>query len=109
MWRWVKTGWPRPVAWLDWTDAEVALREWASPPYDLVWFYACGTWLALGDVVEGHTVVDLNDLEDLKLVTLMKVADLDKREGVVRRSFLQRLRRALGAMCPELSSATLWV
>lgn len=98
MWRWVKTGWPRPVAWLDWTDAEVALREWASPPYDLVWFYACGTWLALGDVVEGHTVVDLNDLEDLKLVTLMKVADLDKREGVVRRSFLQRLRRALGAM-----------
>jgi glycosyltransferase involved in cell wall biosynthesis len=97
MWRWVKTGWPRPVAWLDWANAEAALQEWAKPPYDLVWFYACGTWLALGDVVEGHTVIDLNDLEDLKLVTLMKVADLDKREGVVRRSYRQRLRRALGA------------
>jgi glycosyltransferase involved in cell wall biosynthesis len=98
MWRWVRTGWPRPVAWLDWKSAEVALREWARPPYDLVWFYACGTWLALDGVVEGQTIVDLNDLEDLKLVTLMNVADLDKREGVVMRSSRQRLRRALGAV-----------
>ena len=95
--RWIRGDWPRPIAWRDWDEARAELRTWARPPYDLVWFYACGTWLALGKEVSGKTIVDLNDLEDDKLITLMQVAELEKREGLVRRRFDQRLRRLLGA------------
>jgi polysaccharide biosynthesis protein PslH len=95
--RWVTTGWPRPVAWRDWSRARAALRSWAEPPYDVVWYYACGTYLGLRGEATGKTIVDLNDLEDDKLLTLMRVAELEKREGV-RRSVRQRVRRAFGAV-----------
>jgi len=96
--RWATTGWPRPVAWRDWATARAALRSWAEPPYDLVWFYACGTYLGLRGEVSGRTIVDLNDLEDDKLLTLMRVAELEKGEGVVQRSASQRVRRAFGSV-----------
>ena len=95
--RWISGDWPRPVAWREWEGPKAALREWAQPPYDLVWFFACGTWVGLRDQVPGKTIVDLNDLEDDKLLTLMNVAELEKREGVVERRLDQRLRRVLGA------------
>lgn len=96
--RWVKTGWPRAVAWREWRSARTALRTWARPPYDLVWFYACGTYIALRGEVAGRTIVDFNDLEDEKLKTLMRVAELERRERMVERQLPQRLRRTLGAM-----------
>jgi len=95
--RWARGDWPRPVAWREWERPRAALREWAGPPYDLIWFFACGTWLGLRDVVPGKTIVDLNDLEDDKLLTLMNVAELERQEGLVKRRLDQRLRRALGA------------
>jgi glycosyltransferase involved in cell wall biosynthesis len=96
--RWARSGWPRAIAWREWADAESALTAWAEPPYDVVWFSACGSWVALGQVDRGPAIVDLDNLEDQKLRTLMRVARLQKREGLVRRSPLQRLRRILGAL-----------
>ena len=103
--RWLRGDWPRPVAWREWDQPRAALREWARPPYDLIWFFACGTWLGLRDVVPGRTIVDLNDLEDDKLRTLMNVAELERHEAVVKRRFDQRLRRALVFLAGALGFA----
>jgi glycosyltransferase involved in cell wall biosynthesis len=93
MLRWFTSRWPRAVAWRDWDEAATALAAFATPPYDVVWYSACGTWLALGDPARGPAVVDLNDLEDEKLRTMRRLWRLQKR-----RPFSSRLRRSLGAL-----------
>jgi len=44
----------------------LALRDWARPPYDLVWFSTAPTYEWAGRPDFGPTVVDLMDLEDVK-------------------------------------------
>jgi glycosyltransferase involved in cell wall biosynthesis len=43
-----------------------ALREWARPPYDVVWFSTANAFEWMGRPDLGPTVVDLMDLEDVK-------------------------------------------
>jgi glycosyltransferase involved in cell wall biosynthesis len=43
-----------------------ALREWARPPYDAVWFSTAPTFIWTGRPDLGPTIVDLMDLEDVK-------------------------------------------
>jgi polysaccharide biosynthesis protein PslH len=69
--RWARSGLPRAVAWSDWDGARPALRSWAEAPYDAVWFSHLHTWLALRDPGLGPAVIDLDNLEDEKLRTLM--------------------------------------
>jgi glycosyltransferase involved in cell wall biosynthesis len=44
----------------------LALREWARPPYDAVWFSTAPAFVWTGRPDFGPTVVDLMDLEDVK-------------------------------------------
>ncbi len=44
----------------------VALRDWARPPYDLVWFSTAATFAWAGRPDLGPTVVDLDNLEDVR-------------------------------------------
>jgi hypothetical protein len=43
-----------------------ALREWARPPYDVVWFSTARSYEWLGRPAFGPTIVDLDNLEDEK-------------------------------------------
>ena len=46
--------------------AELALREWARPPYDVTWFSTAPSFAWTGRPDFGPTIVDLMDLEDAK-------------------------------------------
>ncbi len=45
----------------------LALRDWARPPYDVVWFSTAAVYEWTGRPDLGPTVVDLMDLEDVKV------------------------------------------
>ena len=44
----------------------VALHDWARPPYDVVWFSTARSYEWLGRPDLGPTIVDLDNLEDVK-------------------------------------------
>ena len=44
----------------------IALRDWARPPYDVVWFSTARSYEWLGRPDLGPTIVDLDNLEDVK-------------------------------------------
>ncbi len=44
----------------------VALRDWARPPYDVVWFSTARSYEWTGRPAFGPTIVDLDNLEDIK-------------------------------------------
>ena len=44
----------------------VALRNWARPPYDVVWFATARSYEWMGRPDLGPTIVDLDNLEDVK-------------------------------------------
>jgi len=44
----------------------LALRDWARPPYDVVWFSTARSYEWLGRPDLGPTIVDLDNLEDVK-------------------------------------------
>jgi glycosyltransferase involved in cell wall biosynthesis len=44
----------------------IALREWARPPYDVVWFSTARSYEWTGRPDFGPTIVDLDNLEDVK-------------------------------------------
>ena len=44
----------------------LALRDWAHPPYDVVWFSTARSYEWLGRPDLGPTIVDLDNLEDVK-------------------------------------------
>jgi hypothetical protein len=44
----------------------VALRNWVRPPYDVVWFSTARSYEWLGRPELGPTIVDLDNLEDVK-------------------------------------------
>ncbi len=48
------------------TGPRAALREWALPPYDVVWFSTARSYHWTGRPHFGPTIVDLDDLEDRK-------------------------------------------
>lgn len=69
--RWVTSGLPRAVAWIDWRGAGGALDRWALPRYDLVWFSHTHAWAGVRRARGEATVVDFDNLEDEKLRSLL--------------------------------------
>jgi glycosyltransferase involved in cell wall biosynthesis len=63
----VRRGLPVEVAMADADGAPgVALRDWARPPYDVVWFSTARSYEWTGRPDFGPTIVDLDNLEDVK-------------------------------------------
>lgn len=58
---------PAVLATRDYGLARSAFTGWARPRYDLVWFRGAESYVALGDLINAPTIVDLDDLEDQKL------------------------------------------
>lgn len=83
----------------DYTQAREIFHGWASPGYDLTWFHRADTYVALGAEVDAPAVVDLDDLEDVKLLRALRAGSLDGQRPPSRRqaclTALQLLREAM--------------
>ena len=94
-------GQPRAVSWLDWNGADGALGAWAvRRHYDVVWFSHCHTWLALGGRRPGPAIVDLDNLEDEKLRTLIDLRRLRRPRRSAwptERARARRLHSSIGS------------
>lgn len=67
MLHWLSSPLPRAVLWHDWSRAGDELRRWSADAYDLVWYSHLDPFLALGQTVDGPKIVDLDNLENLKV------------------------------------------
>lgn len=65
--RWLLGGRPRALSWRDWGAVRTAAAGLLAEPYDLVWFSHAAAHVALGDLVTGPRVVDLDNLEGFLL------------------------------------------
>lgn len=72
--RWLFSASTIQTATRDYGDVRAAFTQWAEDRYDLVWFSKAHTYAALGRPRLGPTIVDLDDLEDRKIL-----AQLDAR------------------------------
>ena len=63
---WLASSLPRAVLWHDWRRARVELVAWAESAYDVVWYSHLDPFMMLS-AVEGPAIVDLDNLENLKL------------------------------------------
>lgn len=98
--RWVTSGLPRAVAWIDWRGAGGALDRWALPGYDLVWFSHTHAWAGVHRARGEATVVDFDNLEDEKLRSVLalpgrstakaRLGELLDRRDIARWRRLQR-------------------
>ena len=62
--RWTVSRLPRELLARDWSRPRAVLTEWLSQSsYDVVWFSHAATFVALGDLVDGPVVVDLDNLD----------------------------------------------
>lgn len=61
--------------------AREALRRWAQPPYDLVWFGHAHSYARFADLVDGSVMVDLDNLEDQHIRHHREVRAADRRRG----------------------------
>ena len=59
---------PLGLPWRDRATVQRALARFASVHYDLVWFFGARPWVLSGEVVTAPTILDLDDLEDQKIV-----------------------------------------
>jgi glycosyltransferase involved in cell wall biosynthesis len=57
---------PKRILWHDWTFARRRLREWAALPYDLVWYGHPDSRAGFGAVPARATVLDADNLEDMR-------------------------------------------
>lgn len=96
----------RRAAWLGFGSRpeEVALRAydalrdrlagWAPGRYDLVWYGRAENHAALGGVVDGPAIVDLDDLEDHKALARVRAGVGTALGGIVARVNARRWARA---------------
>ncbi len=69
---------PRPrmplgLPWQDGPTVRRALARFASGRYDLVWFFGARPWVLAGEPILAPTVLDLDDLEDQKILGRLAV------------------------------------
>jgi glycosyltransferase involved in cell wall biosynthesis len=68
-----------------------ALGDWASPPYDVVWFSTARSYEWLGRPDLGPTIVDLDNLEDVKAGLRAELLAEELRSTPARSSLWRRL------------------
>ncbi len=66
---WIVSGLPRRVAWRDWSGARSAVSKELTNGYDLIWWSHLDAWAAIGEVANTPCIVDLDNLEDQKMLT----------------------------------------
>jgi glycosyltransferase involved in cell wall biosynthesis len=71
----------------------VALRDWAHPPYDVVWFSTAHSYEWTGRPDLGPTIVDLDNLEDVKARLRAELLADQLRSAGTRGSLRSRLAR----------------
>jgi glycosyltransferase involved in cell wall biosynthesis len=59
---------PLALPWQDRSTVQRALARFASGHYDLVWYFGARPWVLSGEAVTAPTILDLDDLEDQKIV-----------------------------------------
>jgi polysaccharide biosynthesis protein PslH len=79
-------------------------ERWVSPPYDVVWFSKAMTFELLGRPRLGPTVVDLDDLEDVKVRGRLAAAQAGEADGA---GAVGRARRT-AARAQALDNARRW-
>ena len=68
--RWLARGRiPSDFLGRDFESVQAIFRQWAERRYDLVWFSRIEPYMALGSLVEGPTILDIDDLADWRLRT----------------------------------------
>jgi len=66
---WLVTGaFPAELFGWDHDTVRRRFRRWAAPHYDLVWYERAGAHVALRDEIAAPAIVDLDDLEDAKIL-----------------------------------------
>ena len=78
---------PLGLPWQDRSTVQRALARFMSGRYDLVWFFGVRPWVLAGEPVFAPTIIDLDDLEDQKIVARLSVPHLRPP------SWAQRIRR----------------
>ncbi len=71
----------------------VALRDWARPPYDVVWFSTARSYEWTGRPDLGPTIVDLDNLEDVKARLRAELLEEQLRSADTDSSLRSRLAR----------------
>ncbi|MFZ0667334.1 MAG: glycosyltransferase [Acidimicrobiales bacterium] len=65
--------------------------DWVDPPYDLCWFNKAATFELMGRPKLGPTIVDLDDLEDQKIIARMAIMEEEiKGRSALRKSAARR-------------------
>jgi len=64
---------PLGLPWQDGPTVRRALARFASGRYDLIWCFGARPWVLAGEPVLGPTVLDLDDLEDQKILGRLAV------------------------------------
>lgn len=72
--QWLASRGPVQLVTRDYTAARSKFARWASDHYDLAWFSKAHTYEALGRPRLGPTIVDLDDLEDRKILAFVEAA-----------------------------------
>ena len=92
-----------------------ALRDFVTGSYDLVWFFQVRAWVLAGASAPAHDVIDIDDLEDQKILTRSSLPRRDDEpRGLLRRQAgrlwtredIRRWRR-LHRLAAETATATL--
>jgi glycosyltransferase involved in cell wall biosynthesis len=79
--RWFSRGrLPYEIARRDHGAARASFLAWSQPGYDLVWMQHAESYVALGDLAVGRSVVDLDDLEDHKITGRLASISQDRRQ-----------------------------
>lgn len=72
---WLASGIPRRIVWRDWSAARAAVSRELTNGYDLIWWSRIDAWAAIGDVANTSCIVDIDDLEDEKMLKHRKVQE----------------------------------
>jgi glycosyltransferase involved in cell wall biosynthesis len=70
---------PYEIARRDHAAARASFVAWSRPRYDLVWMQHAESYVALGGLTVGRSVVDLDDLEDRKITGRLVSISQDRR------------------------------
>ncbi len=81
--RWLATsGLPLEVVAAESAPLRARFQAWAGSHYDLVWINKASTFELLGRPALGRTIVDLDDLEDQKILTRLDILRQQPSDGV---------------------------